>query len=162
MRISMRGRISSAAADGQLIARHDSAMLSFKEPRMKKVVQILLILAIFAGVALSRGPKLEKEGKEWLAGYSEPAKVNVNGTWNAKEWGQIKLVQEQGSRDVTGKGDGWDITGVVSGDSAYLLSSGKGGGIVYSAKLTMEGDNKLNGSYSRFGASKGKPMLLSK
>ena len=129
---------------------------------MKKIAQVLLIVALFAAVALSRGNRLDKQGKEWLAGYNEPATVNVNGTWQAKEWGQITLVQAQGSRDVTGNGDGWDITGVVSGNTAYLLFSGRGGVIAYSAKLTMEGDNKLNGSYSRFGAAKGKAMLLTK
>ena len=72
------------------------------------------------------------------------------------------MVQEQGSRDVSGTGDGWDITGVVSGDQACLLFSGRGGYISYWARLTMEGENKLNGAYGRFGSSKGKPMLLTK
>ena len=90
---------------------------------MKKIAQVLLIVALFAAVALSRGNRLDKQGKEWLAGYNEPATVNVSGTWQAKEWGQITLVQAQGSRDVTGRGDGWDITGVVSGNTAYLLFS---------------------------------------
>jgi hypothetical protein len=129
---------------------------------VKRIVQILAIIAAIATVALCRGPKLDKEGKQWLAGYSQPAKVNVNGTWRAKEWGEVKLVQEQGSREVTGRGDGWEITGVVSGNEACLLFSGRGGDINYWARLTMEGDNKLNGSYARFGSSKSKPMLLTK
>lgn len=128
---------------------------------MKKIVQVLAITLVVATVALSRGPHLAKEGKQWLAGYSEPAKVNVAGTWHAKEWGTITLVQAEGSRDVSGKGDGYDITGVVNGNEACLLFSQRGGYIAYWARLTMEGD-KLNGGYARFGASKTKPMLLTK
>ena len=129
---------------------------------MKKTVQIFAIAAIVATAALSRGPHLDKEGKQWLAGYSEPAKVNVAGSWSAKEWGKVTLVQQQGSRDVTGTGDGWDITGVVSGDEACLLFSSHGGTITYWARLKMEGENKLNGGYARWGSTKTKPMLLTK
>jgi hypothetical protein len=143
-------------------ARSAILFFLFSEESMRKTARILAIAAIVAGIALSRGPHLDKEGKQWLAGYSEPAKVDVNGNWHGKEWGQITLVQQQGSRDVTGNGDGWEITGVVSGNEACLLFCGRGGSITYWARLTMEGDNKLNGGYARWGSTRTKPMLLTK
>src|SRR5690242_3463656 len=127
---------------------------------MKKTVRILAIGVIVAMVAFSRGAHLDKEGKQWLAGCSEPAKVNVNGSWATKDWGMITLVQQQGSRDVSGNGDGWDITGVVGGDEVCLLFSGRGGSITYWARLKMEGETKISGGYARWGSTKTKPMVL--
>ena len=122
-------------------------------------VAVVLILA----VGLSAGD-LETKGKAWLDAHSETAAINVNGNWHAKEWGKIVLIQAQGSRDVTGDGDGWDITGVVSGKQIFLLFSHKGK-VNYSAELTSQDDNSLKGSYSRDFMSektKTKPMLMIK
>jgi hypothetical protein len=106
-------------------------------------VALVLILV----VGLSAG-NVETKGKAWLDPHSEAAAINVNGEWHAQEWGKIVLNQAQGSRGVTGRGDGWDITGVVSGKQVFLLFSHRGT-VNYSAQLTSEGDNSLNGSYSR-------------
>src|SRR5579863_2114218 len=122
-------------------------------------VAVVLILA----VGLSAGD-LETKGKAWLDAHSETAAINVNGNWHAKEWGKIVLIQAPNSRNVTGDGDGWDITGVVSGKQVFLLFTHKGK-VNYSAELTSQPDNSLNGSYSRGfldGKVKNKPMLLIK
>ena len=104
------------------------------------------------------------KGKAWLGAHSDAAAVNVNGSWHAKEWGTIVLRQAPDSRDLTGDGDGWDITGVVSGKQIFLLFSHKGK-VNYSAELTSQDDNSLKGSYSRDFMSektKTKPMLMIK
>ena len=56
----------------------------------------------------------------------------MNGNWYAKEWGKIVLNQVKDGRDLTGRGDGWDITGVVSGKQVFLIFSSRGN-IAYSA-----------------------------
>lgn len=122
-------------------------------------VGMVLILA----VGLS-AKDLETKGKAWLGAHSDAAAVNVNGSWHAKEWGTIVLRQAPDSRDLTGDGDGWDITGVVSGKQIFLLFSHKGK-VNYSAELTSQDDNSLKGSYSRDFMSektKTKPMLMIK
>ena len=116
---------------------------------MKKCFLRLLpvgIVLVFV-VALSAGD-LETKGKAWLNPHSEAAAINVNGEWHETEWGMVVLNQAQGSRDVTGRGDGWDITGVVSGNQVFLLFSHKDK-VNYSATLTSDGDKSLKGSYAR-------------
>ncbi len=122
-------------------------------------VGIVLMLA----VGLS-ARNLDTKGKAWLDAHSEAAAINVNGDWHAKEWGKIVLNQAQGIRGLTGRGDGWDITGVVSGKQVFLLFSNRGT-VVYSAELNSESDTSLNGSYSKGFMSektKGKSMHLTK
>lgn len=114
-------------------------------------------------VSLSAGD-LETKGKAWLSSHSEAAAINVNGHWHEKSWGQVVLSQTDGSRDVTGDGDGWDITGVVSGKQVFLLFSHHGR-VNYSAQLTSEADGSLNGTYLKGfmnEKSKGSPMHLTK
>lgn len=122
-------------------------------------VSVALVLA----VALS-AKNVDTKGKAWLATHTEAAAINVNGEWHAKEWGKIVLTQAEGSRDVTGRGDGWDITGVVSGKQVFLLFSSRGT-VNYSAELMSESDKSLNGFYSKgfMGAkTAGRPIHLTK
>jgi hypothetical protein len=132
---------------------------------MKKHFSLLLtavVVLIFAG-SVSAGD-LDTKGKAWLGPHNEPAAINVNGKWHEKAWGKVVLNQAEGSRDVTGDGDGWDITGVVSGKQVFLLFSHHGR-VNYSAQLTSEADGSLNGSYGRGfmnEKSKGRPMHLIK
>lgn len=132
---------------------------------MKKHFSWLLPVGLVLILAVRLNAKdLDTKGKAWLGAHSDAAAVNVNGSWHAKEWGKIVLIQAQGSRDVTGDGDGWDITGVVSGKQVFLLFSHKGK-VNYSAELTSQDDNSLRGSYSRDFMSektKTKPMLMIK
>ncbi|MGA2644441.1 MAG: hypothetical protein ABSF15_06985 [Candidatus Sulfotelmatobacter sp.] len=132
---------------------------------MRKCLFLLLSVGMvfILTVGLSAG-NLETKGKAWLGAHSEAAAINVNGVWHAKAWGKIVLDQAQGGRDLTGKGDGWDVSGVVSGKQVFLLFSHHGG-VAYSAELTSEGESNLNGSYSRGFMSdktKGKSMRLTK
>jgi hypothetical protein len=120
-------------------------------------------MVLFLVMSLSAGD-LQTKGKAWLGSHSEAAAISVNGKWHAKEWGSIRLIQADGSRDVTGDGDGWDVTGVVSGKQVFLLFSHHDR-VNYSAQLTPQPDGSLNGSYSRGfmdEKSKGKPMLMIK
>lgn len=132
---------------------------------MKRHFSLSLAVGVVLIFALGVSARdLDTKGKAWLDPHKDPAEINVNGNWHAKEWGKVNLVQAQGSRDVTGKGDGWDITGVVSGKQVFLLFHHKGT-VNYSAELTPEGDSKLNGSYSRGfmkDKSKQKSMVLTK
>ncbi len=149
----------------QLLHNFQNMLAQSKETKMKKDSSLLLlvVMVLCLAVELSAG-NLNAKGKAWLDAHSETAAVNVNGNWYAEEWGKIVLNQAEGSRDVTGKGDGWDITGVVSGKQVFLLFSNRGQ-VVYMAELTSEGDNSLNGSYSKGfmgDKTKGRPMLLTK
>jgi hypothetical protein len=93
------------------------------------------------------GQKVEGRGKVWLEGRKEPAEINVDGAWYGGVWGRVILKQAEGSREVTGTGDEWDILGVVSGKNVYLLFSHKGR-IAYSAELSQDGPNALTGRYA--------------
>ena len=132
---------------------------------MKKSPFLLLAVSVVLMLVVGLSAKnLDTKGKAWLDAHSEAAAINVNGNWHAKEWGKVVLNQAQGSRDLTGRGDGWDITGVVSGKQVFLLFSNQGT-VVYSAELTSESETSLNGSYSKGFMSektKGKSMHLTK
>ena len=132
---------------------------------MTKHFPLLLSVCMVFVLAVNLNAKdLDTKGKAWLGAHSDAAAVNVNGSWHAKEWGKIVLIQAPNSRNVTGDGDGWDITGVVSGKQVFLLFSHKGK-VNYSAELTSQPDNSLNGSYSRGfldSKVKNKPMLMIK
>jgi hypothetical protein len=132
---------------------------------MKKGLFLLLAVSVVLLLAVGLSARnLDTKGKAWLDAHSEAAAINVNGNWHAKEWGKIVLNQAEGSRDLTGRGDGWDITGVVSGKQVFLLFSSRGT-VVYSAELTLESDNSLDGSYTKGfmrEKTKGKTMHLTK
>jgi hypothetical protein len=115
--------------------------------KTKKHFSLVLPLAmvLVLTVGLSAGD-IETKGKTWLGSHSDAAAINVNGSWHEKEWGTVTLTQSEGSRDVTGDGDRWDITGVVSGNQVFLLFSHKGK-VTYTAKLTSQSDGSLDGSY---------------
>jgi len=104
------------------------------------------VLALISTAALL-GQKVEKEGKAWLDTKTEPAGINVNGNWHAGSWGMITLNQAQGSREVTGKSEDHDISGLVSGAHAYLLFT-HNGHVYYSAELSQDGSNSLAGKYA--------------
>jgi hypothetical protein len=107
---------------------------------MKRLFHFLCFVAavpVFSSLVVAQ--KVDIEGKAWLARNTEPAAINVDGTWQGKEWGRVILVQKEGNREVTGTGDGWTITGVVSGSKVFLLFADKGGRINYSAELTSQG-----------------------
>jgi hypothetical protein len=132
---------------------------------MKNYLSLVLpvgVVLLFA-VGLSAGD-LNTKGKAWLDPHTEAPAINVAGNWHAKEWGKIVLRQAPDSREVTGDGDGWDISGVVSGKQVFLLFSNKGK-VNYSAELTSQPDNSLNGTYARgfmSDGTKGKLIIMIK
>jgi len=91
--------------------------------------------------------KVEVEGKAWLDSQKDPPAMNVNGAWSSEEWGTFLLTQTEGSREVSGNGGGYQITGVVSGKRLFMLFSTKGT-VDYCATLSSSGENSLTGTYS--------------
>jgi len=109
-----------------------------------------LILIVMTSTALlvstASGQSVEREGKAWLESCPDAPALNVTGIWKDPKWGNLTLNQHQDSRVVIGSGDGWDISGVVSGKSVCLLFSHHDK-ISFSAVLKAEGDNELSGDY---------------
>jgi hypothetical protein len=106
----------------------------------------LLLLCISFPTSLT-ATKGEVEGKAWLDAQKDPAAMNVNGTWDSEEWGTFHLVQTEGSREVSGNGGGYVITGVVSGKRLFMLFSSRRA-VDYCATLSPNGENSLIGTYS--------------
>jgi hypothetical protein len=132
---------------------------------MKKSIRSFLLVAfMFLLAGILNAAKVEKEGKAWLGAHTGPATINVNGFWYEPAWGTIVLNQAEGKSELTGRGDNWDITGVVSGNHVYLLFSSKGN-IAYSAVLTAVNDTTLDGGYSKglmSNKDKGRTMHMTK
>ena len=105
---------------------------------------VLLCIAFPTFLGAAQG---EVEGKAWLDSQKDPAEINVNGTWDSEEWGTFHLVQTGGSREVSGNGGGYVITGVVSGKSLFMLFSARRG-LEYCATMNPNGENSLIGTYS--------------
>lgn len=121
-------------------------------------------MMVFAFTVLLHGQNEEKEGKAWLDANTNPPAMNVTGLWVGRDWGNVSLNQREGGRWIIGTGDGWDISGVVSGKEVYLLFC-HNGKIAYSAKLTAEGASQLTGIYANgilSSRSKTRPIRLSK
>lgn len=114
---------------------------------MKNYIRTLLpVVLVFLLVITLNAAKVDKQGKTWLSAHSDPPTINVNGFWHDQAWGTIVLNQAEGKAEVTGRGDNWDVTGVVSGNQVYLLFSSRGN-IAYSAVLTAVNDTTLDGKY---------------
>ena len=109
-------------------------------------VRALLFVCISFPTSLTAA-KVEVEGKAWLDSQKDPAEINVNGTWDSEEWGTFHLTQSEGSREVSGNGGGYEITGVVSGKRLFLLFS-ESHTVEYCATLSPNGTNTLAGTYS--------------
>src|SRR5208337_2728531 len=124
---------------------------------------LLIGVAIFTSSGLF-AHKAETEGKAWLDAKTEPAEVNVDGTWDSSEWGMMLLHQAKNAREVTGTSDNWEIEGVVSGKKVFHVFSSKGR-LVYTAEASQKEDGSLSGSYIKGimqSDSGNKAMLLRK
>ena len=130
---------------------------------MKRLVLVLCVFA--AGLAAPLfGQRVSGEGRLWLDANRTPVAINVNGTWVSKDWGKVTLRQDEGARELIGKGDGWDVVGVVSGNKVYLIFAQRDK-VVYSAELTAESPNTLNGGYVRgllFPGARTKRMFMTR
>ena len=107
---------------------------------MKKLLRGLSVagLVLVCAAALNAG-SLEKQGKDWLDKQTDPAAINVSGTWSS-EFGELRLDQ------VTGSG-GYNLDGVVSGKRLYLLFATNHGTVDYCAIVSFESDGVLSGEY---------------
>jgi hypothetical protein len=126
------------------------------------VLAVTLSALVFDSSVFSQSE--DKEGRAWLDANKGAVTLNVTGVWEGGEWGRIPLSQQEGGRRIIGTGDGWDISGIVSGNEVYLLFSHKGR-VGFSAKLASEGPNLLTGVYASgllTPGSKTHPMRLSK
>ncbi|MGD0902059.1 MAG: hypothetical protein ABR924_03865 [Terracidiphilus sp.] len=138
----------------------------------RTVISAVLFSLCISLPALLIAGSLENQGKAWLDAQTEPPAINVNGTWDS-EFGDIHLSQAAGSREVSGIGGGYELTGVVSGKRLYLLFS-IGGSVDYCATVSYESDNSLTGTYSNRvsrhqaksglcqGPEKSRPLFMSK
>ena len=107
---------------------------------------VLLVLCISFPASLTAG-NMENEGKGWLDAQKDPPAMNVNGIWDSDEWGVFHLTQAEGSREVSGSGGGYGITGVVSGKRLFMLFT-TDRTVEYCATLSSDSDHSLAGSYS--------------
>ena len=125
-----------------------------------------------ASVPLPSSANVGDRGRAWLDAQKDPPAMNVTGSWNSEEWGDLRLIQTQGGRDVSGGAPGYELTGVVSGKRLFLLFHNGRGKVDYCATLDTAADNKLSGGYSdrvtrlRFGhglcQEKSRPMHMLK
>ena len=123
-------------------------------------------------VPLPSSANVGERGRAWLDAQKDPPAMNVTGSWNSEEWGDLRLIQTQGGRDVSGGAPGYELRGVVSGKRLFLLFLNGKGKVDYCATLDTAADNKLSGSYSdrvtrlRFGhglcQEKSRPMHMIK
>jgi hypothetical protein len=107
----------------------------------------LVMLALFLAIPADAA-KVEGRGQEWLNEQKDPPQVNVTGSWQSPDWGTLKLTQAEGSRDVSGTDNHYELTGVVSGREFYLLFSKSSGSVAFCAILVSASDGILNGTYS--------------
>jgi hypothetical protein len=115
---------------------------------MKPMTIIAMLLVFLVSLPLSLdAAKVEVEGKAWLDAQKDPAAINVNGPWASDEWGTLHLIQAEGSRDISGNGGGYEITGVVSGRRLFMLFSSNHT-VEYCATLNPNGDDGFAGTYS--------------
>lgn len=115
---------------------------------MKRLTFALTLILLFVSIpTFISAAKVEVEGKAWLDAQKDPPAINVNGAWESEEWGTFHLTQAEGSRDVSGNGGGYDITGVVSGRRLFMLFSTRHT-VDYCATLSPTGENTLTGTYS--------------
>jgi hypothetical protein len=123
-----------------------------------------LLVLIFTCAIPLRAQTEAADGKAWLDANTAPPAMNVTGIWEAGDWGLVTLTQHQGGRRIIGTADSWDVSGVVSGNSVYLVIWKKDK-VAFTARLTLEAPSQLTGVYAKgilSAASKTIPMQLKK
>jgi hypothetical protein len=130
---------------------------------------LIIVCAFLTSSSVLSAGKLDKAGRAWLDAHNDAPAMNVDGTWDSDEFGEIHLSQENGSRDVSGIGGGYEIVGVVSGKHLYLLFL-TGNTVEYCSVLNAGSGNSMMGTYSnrvsRFGSGlcqkSTRPIFISK
>jgi hypothetical protein len=72
--------------------------------------------------------------------------LNLDGIWNAHNWGELRLIQTAGERELIGIGGGYVLDGVVT-ETGVVLHFRSGESLEYTAELTSKGDGILVGRY---------------
>lgn len=112
---------------------------------MKSLFSVML--ALFFAIPADAA-NVEGRGREWLDEHKDAPQVNVAGSWESADWGTLTLNQAQGSREVSGTDNRYELTGVVSGKELYLLFAKSSGTVAFCATLISESDSLMNGTYS--------------
>jgi len=119
---------------------------------MARSFLLLCAAALMAGCSVigevqdERFQRNNKAGDRWLSDQFEAAEVNVSGNWVSNDWGHGTL--RQNGRNISGVLGGYNVTGILSGRSAYLLIA-DGEWYYYSAILEMPRAGVLTGRFSR-------------
>lgn len=108
-------------------------------------IALLTVLSLSSCKTARHFEQNRAAGDAWLAQYTSRATTNVGGVWVASDWGLAKL--EQDGRKVTGMIDSFQVEGVVSGNTAYLLIS-ENNWIYYTAVLQKTAPSRLSGHFS--------------
>jgi hypothetical protein len=111
------------------------------------LVAILAVIVLAAPSGLLAKENMN-EAKAWLDTHSDPAEIDVNGFWHSGNWDTVLLHQAKGAREITGTADNWEIKGVVSGKTLFLVFYGNEK-IAYSATVTLSEDGTLHGGYAK-------------
>jgi len=118
------------------------ASITFRDGKLQ-----LIEKAAPAGAApVAAARNLDPEGNAWLDAHKDAPEIDVSGEWYERAWGVVNLRQGEGSGNVIGNTPEYDISGVVSGKKAYLIFAEKGK-TVYSAVMSLEKGNRLEGKY---------------
>ncbi len=119
---------------------------------MQSFLTVFLTLSlVFMISCATRGLKQNEIGP-WLNTVSggQPPKIDISGKWHDANgnfmvgWGEGYLHQEQNT--ISGSIGSYNIKGVVSGKTAYLVFL-SGGAVYYTARLELFEDGILNGNY---------------
>jgi hypothetical protein len=114
---------------------------------MRKIFLLFLLTATSIVCFACGGGVPMSVGEQWLSNQTGDPSVNVDGDWIASEWGKMTFKQCEGCREVSGSTeDGWNIRGVVTGNSVSLLFFYEQE-VDYSAILHAKSEDELIGSY---------------
>ncbi len=118
---------------------------------MRSFSTVFLTLSVIFVISCAREVLRQNEIDPWLNTISggKPSEINITGKWHDAEgstyfgWGEGYLRQEQNK--ITGAIGNYNIKGVVSGKTVYLVFL-SGGNVHYTARLEMSQD-LLTGNY---------------
>jgi hypothetical protein len=124
-----------------------------KGERIYEILSLFALLLIFSLAACRTTEETVRPTPHydsWLDAQKKDAATNFSGAWDAGNvweggWGAANLVQE--GRNVSGSIGLYNVKGLVSGSSVYMLLISNGY-IYYTAKL----DTRNNGSFSGIAA----------
>ncbi len=136
---------------------------------MRSFATVLLALSLILVISCTHGTLRQNEIDPWLNAISgsKPPEINISGKWHDAEgstyfgWGEGYLRQEQNK--ITGAIGNYNIKGVVSGKTVYLVFL-SGGNVYYTARLEMFQD-LLTGNYFKASdkdQTKGYPTSLAR